>query len=179
MFTQNEALKLAMAGDTLATMAIIANQSQGKWMRLYPGGRKGPLDEGYSVFLYGSTLDRIFITTGKMTNTLTLTKEQAAMVIRKSYDMLADIEESCCGDDDLFISRREELLRGRTPRLSISCIPQNDQVVVKLTPRSRIWSLSYRDTQQFACKVLDAVDALGWSLDELGVADIAEQLRDL
>jgi hypothetical protein len=179
LMTQDEALKRAMTGDVVAVMAIMVEQSEGRWMRLYPHGRKGPLDEGYNVFLYGYTLDRIFLTTGKVTDTLALDKSQAATSIRKSYDILTDIIESCGGDEDLLVSRRQSLLQGRTQRMSIACVPGENQVLVKLSPRGKLWSMSYRDCQQFACKLLDACDALGWGPDDLGVNDIAEEVREL
>jgi hypothetical protein len=47
-----ELLGRAMSGDVLAMREIVKLQQQGRALRLYPHGRKGPLDEGVMPVIY-------------------------------------------------------------------------------------------------------------------------------
>jgi hypothetical protein len=176
MLTQIQAMNLALEGDKVAIMTIIAHQSQGRWLRLYPHGRKGPLDEGYIVFLYGMALDKIFITTGKPVDRFVIDKALAATILKTTHQLMTDLNARFQGQ--AFDDMRSEMLRGRTKGLTISCIPENDKITLVLSPKARLWSLSYNDARQLAWKVLDACEALDWSLNEVGASDIAGELRD-
>lgn len=178
MLTQSEAMSRAAAGDKEAVLTIMQKQREGQWLRLYPNGRKGPLDEGFVTVLYGMTLDKIFLVLGKESEGLVADKAQAAMLLQSSYKILNDFTEGCGGDDDLYESRRADLLRGRTRGLVVNCFEHEGQVKITLSPKGRLWSFSFNDCRQLAWKILDVCEALGWSEDELGVSDIVDELRD-
>jgi len=46
-------LQRAMAGEPQASLEILRLQQQGRALRLYPNGRKGPLDEGMTPVVFG------------------------------------------------------------------------------------------------------------------------------
>ena len=46
-------LKRAMSGDAKASLEIVKLQREGRALRLYPHGRKGPLDEGVTPVVFG------------------------------------------------------------------------------------------------------------------------------
>jgi hypothetical protein len=46
-------LQRAMTGDAKASLEILNLQRQGRALRLYPNGRKGPLDEGVTPIVFG------------------------------------------------------------------------------------------------------------------------------
>jgi hypothetical protein len=178
MLTQSEAMSRAFLGDKEAMLAIMQKQQEGQWLRLYPNGRKGPFDEGFVTVLYGMTLDKIFLVTGRPTDILVLDKALTTNMLQWSYKILSDFTEGCGGDEELYYARREDLLRGRTKGLVVNCSEGDGTILITISPKGRLWSFSFNDCRQLAWKILDVCEALGWSEDELGVSDIVDELRE-
>lgn len=179
--TTSELLQVAIQtdgeglSDADAVQEILNRQHEGKALRLYPDGRRGPHDNGLIPLSLGNDHGIVVIDVGYSNRSFVIPKERLGpwmhRVAEKLNDIVDELKEK--GWDEYRVD--EWLYQNATDGFNIGCcIVMNDDAEeglgVTLYPQEQnFWTLGWRECAQFCRAIIQEADRAGWSRSEIGV----------
>lgn len=166
-----ETLANAVKGDADAMESLISMQREGKAIRLYPFGRKGPLDEGVCPVIVRPTQDHLIRFQLGRSETLILERSSIAgftmHIVRLSMKML-----------DHYGYRYEDMESLATPGLGChTFVTDDDRIALDLQPPGLLdYDLGLYHARKLISYWLTIIQQQGWDYKDCGFTDETHRL---
>lgn len=163
-----ELVKLAIEGDLEASEELIDRQQEGKSLRLYPNGRKGPDDEGVCPVMLKITNDGVVIKSGKPDRVTVFSRKQAWDWVLALAESMARVilrhSSQGLSDEAVEMAVASKATNGFGCKITRS--EKQDSIDCLFTPVGEAeWVASVDGVMDFIQQVVLIAAAEGWDLE--------------
>ena len=150
----------ATDGDVDAIRELIALQRQGKSLRIYPEGRRGPLDEGFAPLIIGPSPDKLIRFSLGTSKSFGIPKRMIGPTILTMVGLSVDI----------IVNDEIERLEGLENVTDFKVFAENGMLFMMFLPGGNVdYDIGVRTTQQVIAAWLRGIVSQGWWLEDCGL----------
>ena len=160
--------------DPEAVNELLRRQHQGKALRLYPNGRRGPEDEGVLPIAMTYEGDHIAIDIGHANRSFVIPGEHFGIWAHKLSSKMLAMVKTLRREGYSMTEVFEELGEAGTPdfKVQFESIPGDEemQVATTLFPNDlHRWQLGFNEVYTWIEAAIDHMDAMGWDAEDVGI----------
>ena len=167
MSKQQDLLQKASVGDAEAIAELIRQQRMGKMLRLYPGHRKGPEDEGVIPLLMDYEPECIRLYLGVPGKSFVVTESDfhiAVWLAKANSGVARNLFSGGMSEEDMIQYSNQLQTKGFSSKVEVR--PQDNAFSLRFYPEKDELCLGLEGTTELVQKMTMAANELNWEILE-------------